>query len=365
VSPLRRAEATFRGLLEASPDAIVVAERDGTIRLVNSHTEQLFGYEPDELVGAPVDILVPAAERAAHARHRERYGEDPHRRPMGLGLELSGVRKDGSEFPVEISLCPIETETGPRVVAAVRDVTPRAEARRALNAANEELEAFSYSVSHDLRAPIRQIDGFARLLEEQCAGALDASGRHYLERIQESARHMDRLVADLLHLAHLGRSELRPVRVSLDAMVAEVVEELRAEVGGREIVWKIGRLPEVLCDPGLMRIAFTNLLSNALKYTRPRVRAEVEVAQRQGLGGTTIMIRDNGVGFDAARASKLFGVFQRFHSAEDFEGEGVGLATVRRIVRRHGGEVWAESEPDAGAAFFVRLPLAGTQVAWG
>lgn len=359
VPPQRQSASTFRGLLEASPDAIVVAARDGTILVVNDHAERMFGYDAGELVGASVETLVPAAARAAHARHRAGFDATPHRRPMGMGLNLSGVRKDGSELPVEISLCPLVTEDGPVVIAAIRDVASRVETQRALEAANEELDAFSYSVSHDLRAPIRQIEGFARLLDEQCATMLDDPGRHYLARILQSARHMDRLVEELLQLAHLGQGELRAACVGLDALVAEVVEELRAEIGGRDVAWHVAPLPEVTGDPGLLKIAFFNLLSNAVKYTRRRDQAVIEVAPKSELGGVTIMIRDNGVGFDAIRATKLFGVFQRFHSSEEFEGQGVGLATVRRIVRRHGGEVWAESEPEAGATFYVRLPPGG------
>jgi PAS domain S-box-containing protein len=363
VSPQRQYASPFRGLLEASPDAIVVAARDGTILVVNEHAEWLFGYEAGELVGASVETLVPAAARAAHARHRAAFDATPHRRPMGMGLALSGVRRDGSELPVEISLCPLVTEAGPVVIAAIRDVEGRVRTQRALEAANEELDAFSHSVSHDLRAPIRQIEGFARLLDEQCGVMLDGPGRHYLARILQGANHMDRLVEDLLQLAHLGQGELRAVCVALDALIAEVVEELRTEVGGREVAWHVAPLPEVTGDPGLLKIAFFNLLANAVKYTRRRDHAVIEVAPKPQLGGATIMIRDNGVGFDAIRATKLFGPFQRVHSSEDFEGQGIGLATVRRIVRRHGGDVWAESEPEAGATFYVRLPPRGPSTA--
>jgi len=356
VSSLKATESTFRGLLEAAPDAIVVVERGGRIVLVNAHAEGMFGYGPGELNGIPVDLLVPAARRDIHSRQRERFQEDPHRRPMGSGLELTGRRKDGSEFPVEISLSPVETEAGQLITAAVRDVTTRVLTEKTLKAVNQDLEAFTYSVSHDLRAPIRQIDGFARLLEEQAGAGLDDKARHYLDRIIEGATHMGALVDDLLNLARIGQQSLRPVQVSLDALVGEVVDELRAEQGERDIAWSIDPLGAVVCDPGLMTIAFTNLLSNAVKYTRPRDRAEVEVGKRQRNGVETIMIRDNGVGFDMKYADKLFGVFQRLHRAEEFEGQGVGLATVQRIMRKHGGDVWAEARPGEGAAFYLSLP---------
>ncbi len=351
-----RVEATFRGLLEAAPDAIVVVGRDGRIVLVNAHAEQLFGYSRGELLDTPVELLVPAARRDGHSRQRDKYQEEPHRRPMGSGLELTGRRKDGSEFPVEISLSPVETEEGPLITAAVRDVTGRVATERALKAANRELEAFTYSVSHDLRAPIRQIDGFARLLDEQVRADLDDMARRHLDRIIEGATHMGALVDDLLNLTRIGQQSLRPVRVSLDSIVAEVVSQLRADEGERDIAWKVEALGTVVCDPGLMTIVFTNLLSNAVKYTRPRARAEIEIGRREQNGVEAIMVRDNGVGFDMKYADKLFGVFQRLHRAEEFEGQGVGLATVQRIVRKHGGDVWAEAKPGEGAAFYVRLP---------
>jgi PAS domain S-box-containing protein len=357
-----RVEGTFRGLLEAAPDAIVVVGRDGRIVLVNALAEQLFGYSRGELLGTPVEMLVPAARRDDHSRQRERYQEAPHRRPMGSGLELTGRRKDGSEFPVEISLSPVVTEDGPLITAAVRDVTARVVTERALKAANRELEAFTDSVSHDLRAPIRQIDGFARLLDEQVGADLDERARRHLDRIIEGATHMGALVDDLLNLARIGRQSLRPIQTSLDSVVAEVVSQLRVDQGERDIAWTIEPLGVVVCDPGLMTIAFTNLLSNAVKYTRPRERAEIEVGKREQNGVEVIMIRDNGVGFDMKYAEKLFGVFQRLHRSEEFEGLGVGLATVQRIVRRHGGDVWAEASPDEGAAFYVTLPPDGLRL---
>jgi PAS domain S-box-containing protein len=339
------------GLLDAAPDAMVLVDRSGRIVRVNAHAEALFGYEATELLGSPVEVLVPAARRDSHSRHRDRYQADPHRRPMGIGLELSGRRKDGTHFPVEISLSPVAGREGSFVMAAVRDGS----VARALKAANAELEAFTYSVSHDLRAPIRQIDGFAHLLDEHSGHGLDEKGRHYLHRIQEGAQNMGRLVDDLLALARIGQHEFQAVRVSLDSLVRDAMADLESEVGPRAVEWKLGALPRVLGDPGLLKIALTNLLSNALKYTRLRERAVIEVAVASN-GSEAIMVRDNGVGFDPKYADKLFGVFQRLHRAEEFEGQGVGLAIVQRIVHRHGGEIWADARPGEGATFYFTLP---------
>jgi PAS domain S-box-containing protein len=334
---------------------MVIVDREGRILRVNAHTEALFGYGAGELIGSPVEVLVPAARRDTHSRQRARYQDEPHRRPMGTGLELSGRRKDGTHFPVEISLSPVAGRDGSLVMAAVRDNTTKALVERALKAANKELEGFTYSVSHDLRAPIRQIDGFAQLLSEHSGDVLDEKGRHYLRRIQEGAQSMGRLVDDLLNLARIGQQDFRPVRVSLDVLVNDVVAGLESDVGARSVEWKLGHLPGAVGDPGLLKIAFTNLLSNALKYTRTRARAEIEVAFGTD-GSDAIMVRDNGVGFDLAYADKLFGVFQRLHRAEEFEGQGVGLAIVQRIVHKHGGEIWADARPDGGATFYFTLP---------
>jgi light-regulated signal transduction histidine kinase (bacteriophytochrome) len=230
-----------------------------------------------------------------------------------------------------------------------------------LAAANRELETFTYSVSHDLRAPLRQIDGFSRILVEHAGPGLDSQSQHYLRRIQEGTQHMGRLVDDLLNLAQLGRLDVRSRSTSLDAIVNDVLSELRADWGDRIIQWTIGRLPTVECDPGLMKIVFTNLLSNAIKYTRPREVAIIGVGCTPSHGRDTVFVRDNGVGFSMKYADKLFGVFQRLHRADQFEGSGVGLATVQRIIHKHGGEIWAEAEPDQGATFSFTLARPGNR----
>jgi two-component system sensor histidine kinase/response regulator len=224
-----------------------------------------------------------------------------------------------------------------------------------LASANRELETFTYSVSHDLRAPLRQIDGFSRILLEHAGPALDSKSQHYLRRIQEGTQHMGRLVDDLLNLAQLGRQDVHTRATPLDAVVKDALDEVRAEWGDRKIQWTIGGLPTVECDPGLMKIVFTNLLSNAIKYTRLRELAIIEVASTGSNGRCTIFVRDNGVGFNMKYADKLFGVFQRLHRADQFEGSGVGLATVQRIIHKHGGQIWAEAEPNQGATFFFTL----------
>jgi len=230
-----------------------------------------------------------------------------------------------------------------------------------LEAANKELEAFTYSVSHDLRAPLRHIDGFSKLLAEEHNAELSKEAAEYVALIRDSTREMGQLVDDLLNLARVGRKELSLQVTGLDSLVEEVVGELGRESAGRTIEWKLQQLPFVECDPGLMKQVFTNLLSNAIKYTRPREQAIIELGVIKQNGNPVVFVRDNGVGFNMKNAGKLFGVFQRLHRQEDFEGTGVGLATIQRIIHKHGGHVWAEAELDRGATFYFTLKTLGDE----
>ena len=237
------------------------------------------------------------------------------------------------------------------------DLERRVQLRTAeLEASNRELEAFSYSVSHDLRAPLRHINGFADLLQRQSRANLDEKGRRYVETISESAKHMGALIDDLLSFSRMGRSEMQQASVNLERIVAEARATLSVDIAGREIVWQVSPLPEVPGDPAMLQLVFTNLLSNAIKYTRGRTPARIDVGATADEDEVVVYVRDNGAGFDMAYLDKLFGVFQRLHSAEEFEGTGIGLANVRRIVLRHGGRVWAEGKLDEGATFYVSLP---------
>ena len=370
-----REERKFRDLLEAAPDAMVIVNTNGLIQFVNAQAEKLFGYSRAEMIDQPIETLMPQRYQSIHVGHRESYARLPRTRTMGGGLELFGRRKDGTEFPVEVSLSPLDTGNGALISSAIRDVTERRRAEenvRQLNselsrkvaevtAANSELETFSYSVSHDLRAPLRHIDGFARILQEEHAGGLSKEGGHYLDRIIGAVGHMGRLVDDLLALARIGRKELSCQRVKLDEVVREALAELPLDGHQREIEWRIEKLPEVEGDPGLLKLVFVNLLSNAAKFTRTRHTAVIEVGNCGAANAPIFFVRDNGVGFDTKYADKLFGVFQRLHCQEEFEGTGIGLATVQRIVRKHGGEIRAEAALDRGATFYFTLQVSERQ----
>ena len=372
ITTRKQEEQKFRGLLESAPDSIVIVDANGIIQLVNAQTEKLFGYSRDELVNQAIEILIPERFQPSHCGHRDNFARAPHARSMGVGLELYGRRKDGTEFPVEVSLAPLAAPSGLLVSSAIRDITNRRHVEQhiqrlnlelnqkvaELTTANRELESFSYSVSHDLRAPLRHIDGFARILKEEFSSGIPEEGQRYLSRIVDGATHMGHLVDDMLNLAKIGRRELLRTTSSLDDLVREVVAELCEQGPTRPIEWKVGSLPDASCDSGLMKIVFTNLLANAVKFTRMRGRALIEIGVQESRGATVFFVKDNGVGFDMKYADKLFGVFQRLHREEDFEGTGVGLAIVQRIIHRHGGEIWVDSKLDQGATFYFTLSAA-------
>jgi light-regulated signal transduction histidine kinase (bacteriophytochrome) len=226
-----------------------------------------------------------------------------------------------------------------------------------LEEANKELEAFAYSVSHDLRAPLRHINGFLGMLEESLTTDLDDNSRHYMDVIKNATQKMGTLIDDLLSFSRMGRDEMFNLPVNLDVLAQEVIQELEPETGGRDIRWEISPLSKVMGDRAMLHLVLTNLISNALKFTRPRQEAKIEIGCRlDSKSEVTIFVRDNGVGFDMNYADKLFNVFQRLHREDEFEGTGIGLANVRRIISRHGGRTWAEGEVDGGATFYFSLP---------
>ena len=227
-----------------------------------------------------------------------------------------------------------------------------------LEASNKELEAFAYSISHDLRAPLRHMVGFAELLGQHAATSLDEKSRGYTTTILDAGNRMGTLIDDLLAFSRISRAETRAATVSLRDVVSEVVEEMGPDMAGRIVSWRIGDLPDLYCDRSMLRMVFMNLIANAIKFTRPRERAEIEIGSFEEARGVVVFVRDNGVGFDMKYSNKLFRVFQRLHRSEEFEGTGIGLATVQRIIQRHGGTVWAESSVNGGATLFLAVPPA-------
>ena len=474
-----------RALLDSAPDAIVIFDTDAKIVLVNTATERLFGYDRRELLQRPFQLLVPEYPgEGPRLPDRATAPAGPPLTPAGSGLELTGRRKDGTEFPTEVRLAPLETEEGSLVSSSIRDITVRnraelqlreseerfrmlvgavkdyaivmldregrvtswnsgaerikgytaaeivgqhfsrfflpedirdgkplkelqvavAEGRHedegwrvrkdgsrflgsvvitpvrdsggtvvgfakitrdvterhmaqaALELANHELEAFSYSVAHDLRAPLRGMNGFAQVLLTKYRDQLDAEGQDWLEEILLNARKMGELIDGLLSLARVSKSDLRLERVDLSALARQVAVELAAQEPARAVDVSILEGLFAVVDPRLGRAIFENLLGNAWKFTRQVAKPRIEVGSTSHPRGRAFFVRDNGAGFDMAFASKLFSPFQRLHTVGEFPGTGIGLATVKRIVDRHGGRIWAEGLIDRGATFYFTIP---------
>jgi signal transduction histidine kinase len=315
----------------------------------------LIAWRAQRHLSVPIaDLAGVAAAVSANNDYSLRVAATGRRDELGLLVDTF------NQMLARIQARDREIELGRQQYQRLNDELEQRVARRTaeLEATNKELEAFTYSVSHDLRAPLRRIDGFARLLVDEYNAALPAEAARYLSRVREGTRHMGQLVDDLLNLARLGRKELNFQTTGLSSIVEVVRKALQQDIVGRHVEWQVQPLPFVDCDPTLMEVVFTNLLSNALKYTRPRERALIEVGSQQQGGRQVIFVRDNGVGFSMKYADKLFGVFQRLHRAEDFEGTGVGLATVQRILHKHGGSIWVDAELDKGACFYFTVGTA-------
>ena len=496
---IRDSEARFRTLLNSAPDAIVIVDPEGRINIVNNQAEKWFGYNREELIGQRVEMLVPERYRDRHHQHRASYANNPGTRPMGGNAELFGLRKDGREFPLEISLSPSEIGGQVWVTSIVRDISARKEMQqarhlaqtrylelvnnlpvgvfrisgsdsarfrevnpamleifsadsaeallttpldalfseksnwliyqrqlhsqlaintievplRALNGReffasittaikhsasegtffdgiledisdrkkqerhiqqlnddlkrrsmeleiiNRELESFSYSVSHDLRAPLRAIDGFSSTLLKDYGDRLDRRGHDRLQRVRTAAQRMANLIDDLLNLSRVSRSDIVLQDINLSEIARDIVADLQQAEPDRRM--EVDIQPELRAegDKRLMSIALTNLLTNAWKFTGHTDQPRIELARREQEPNPVFYVRDNGAGFDMEFSSKLFGAFQRLHDADEFPGTGIGLATVQRVIHKHGGRIWAEGAVNHGATFYFTLKNRG------
>jgi protein-histidine pros-kinase len=362
VSARRKTESKFRGLLEAAPDAMVIVDGNGRIVLVNTQAEHVFGYTREELLGQPVETLVPARFHAVHPAHRERYADAPRPRPMGSGLELSGLHKDGHEFPVEISLSPLETEDGVLYTAAIRDVSEQKQHVRRIREANRLKSEFLANMSHELRTPLNAVIGFAEIIHDGRAGAVSGEQREYLGDILNSSRHLLRIINDILDLAKIeaGRITLRPEPVDLGRIVREVGDILRSTTSTRSMVLTTeidADLSEIVADPSRLKQILYNYLSNALKFTPEGGRITVRALAEED-DQFRVEVEDEGIGIADDDVPRLFIEFQQLDSspAKRYQGTGLGLALTKRIAEAHGGRVGVRTEVGVGSTFFVVLP---------
>lgn len=362
-------EARLSLFIEAVPEGVLLVSGDGKILLVNRRMEEMFGYSRGDLPGQEMDMLLPERFRANHAQERARYFSKPGVRSMGAGRDLAGRRKDGSEFPVEIGLSYLPTPHGMLALGLVTDITERkrieseiARMNSELIRSNTELGQFAYVASHDLQEPLRMITGYLQLLERRYHDKIDAEGSEFIRYAVEGALRMKRLIEDLLALSRAGTQAVnfRPVEAQklFETACANLAVSIRET--GSQI--SAGPLPLILGDPGLLTQVFQNLIANAIKFRRKGQAATIHVSAEKTSAGTVFSVQDNGIGIEPRHRERIFGIFERLHSTDQYEGSGVGLAITRRILERHGGRIWVESNSGEGSTFFFLIPAQADKI---
>jgi PAS domain S-box-containing protein len=349
-------------IVNSSDDAIIGKTIDGVITTWNPAAERMYGYAADEIIGQPITVLCPPGRVGEMQEILRKIGNDER----VLYHETVRQRKDGDVFPVSVAISPIHDDRNRLIGASsiARDISERyrlqAELRlqaEDLEVAYRDLETFSYTVSHDLRAPLRALRGLSSALLEDCGASLSEAAIGYSERIQAASEHMTQLIDDLLNLARVSRAKINLQVVDLGAEAAAIAAELQHQEPDRRVRFTIQQPALATADPTLIRTVLQNLLDNAWKFTSRRDDAAIEFGMiPEGTSGSRFYVRDNGAGFDSADAEKLFKPFERLHAASEFPGTGVGLASVRQIVERHGGRTWADGASGAGATFYFTLP---------
>ena len=350
-------------------------DHEGKVAFWNAAAEEMFGYPASEAEGKELhSLIVPLRFYEAYSKGFEQFKSTGTGAVIGKKLELVALRKDGTEYPIEVSLAAFKLHEQWNVIGILRDITERKQAEAKivelnrnlegrvaertiqLEAANKELEAFSYSVSHDLRSPLRAIGGFSRILLDDYTDKLDEEGKRLLNVVRENTQRMGQLIDDILKFSRSGRLELSFSEINMEKLAREVFEELQSSVDHNKLQLEIEAIPPSTGDRAMMRQVFVNLLSNAIKFSRFKEPAMIKVGASIKGGEAVYFVQDNGAGFDMQYVDKLFGAFQRLHSTNEFEGTGIGLAIVKRIITRHGGRVWAEGKVNEGATIYFALP---------
>jgi len=373
---LRASEERLHSIIQTSMDGIVQMDADGIVTGWNSQMEKVFGWPRAEAIGQALhETIIPPQHRKAHVQGLRHFLLTGEGSVLNKRIEVEGLHRDGHAFPVELTVTPIKMGDKYEFSAFLRDIT---ETRRAkeeiyrlnaeleqrvvertakLEAANKDMESFSYSISHDLRAPLRAINGFSKILQEEYIDRLDEEGKRLLNVVGANAQKMGELIDDILAFSRAARNEIERSVIDMKKLASSVWEELKPEMARRDVHLEIGDMPPAEGDPAMIHQVVFNLLSNAVKFTQHRADARIEVGGRADEHETVYHVKDNGVGFDMQYADKLFGVFQRLHGIDEFEGTGIGLAIVKRIVTKHGGRVWAEGRIGEGATIYFALPV--------
>jgi PAS domain S-box-containing protein len=352
---LQASEEMFRNLLESAPDAILSFTADGNIRIVNRKAEELFGYTRAELLGRPVEQLLPERIRHAHQQHRAAYVHDPQLRPMGSGRELYAITKAGAEFPVEISLSPLRSGENLMVTAVVRDISERKRVEVELARSNAELEQFAYVVSHDLQEPLRMVASYVQLLARRYQGKLGADADEFIHFAVDGANRMRDLINDLLGYSRVGRRGRGKERVELEKIFTTVLANLKIAIDESQAQITHDALPTLTVDALQIGELLQNLIGNAIKFNRgaaPQVHVSVAGEDHYWRFG----VRDNGIGIESAYFERIFLIFQRLHQRSEYPGTGIGLAICKKIVEYHQGRIWVESAPGVGTTFYFTLP---------
>jgi PAS domain S-box-containing protein len=352
----------FLQLWELASDALILVDDRGQIVLANGQIERMFGYPREELLGRSIEMLIPARFRARHVGHRADFFASPRSRPMGTGLELFGLRKDGSEFPVDINLSALTTEQGILVKAAIRDVSERKNSQERLRhfaeelqRSNLELQQFAYVASHDLQEPLRAVATFCEMLDRRYHGKLDADADQWLGFIVGGARRMQALVQDLLAYSRLENRGQPLLPVACAEIVQRAVSALQSAIAdsGGSVTWD--DLPTIPGDASQLVQLFQNLIGNAIKFRGPEP-PRVQISAMRQDDNWLFAVRDNGIGIDPKFHERIFDVFKRLHTADRYPGTGIGLAICRKVVARHGGRIWVESEVGKGGTFYFTIP---------
>jgi PAS domain S-box-containing protein len=361
IREIERTQKKFKQLLESAPDAIVIISAGDTIELVNKQCENIFGYAREELIGQKMGMLLSPQlldKHSEYSRLFETYTSNGH---VGSGIELSCMRKNGKEFPVEISLSPLATEDGIILSVAIRDISDRNYIKE-LESKNKELEQFAYITSHDLQEPINSIIGLVTLLEENHKDKLDSEGLSYIKYINESSQRMTRLISDLLEYSKIGRYS-QAETIDCNELAKQVLADIKAKIDTNKALIHLEKLPVIKGNTLEVRLLFQNLLSNAIKFRKKDTSPIIHISAESLHKNIHFTIEDNGIGIDPKHQEKIFIIFQRLNSRQDYEGTGIGLAHCKKIVEMHGGDIWAESTPGKGSIFHFTFPKLGAQSA--